>query len=87
MYHIVRSPTWVTPPRVQAMMVMGNAKEILSQIEMDEKENFSEKTKADFKQDADFYRTFVKGIERETNGAFPIVSAPGFCVGHTKIAD
>jgi hypothetical protein len=58
------------------MMMMGNAKELLSQIEVDEKENFSEDMIARFKSDPDFYRTFVKGIEREINSAFPIVSRP-----------
>lgn len=57
------------------MVAMGNAKDILNQIEMDEKENFSDKTKAHFQQDPDSYRSFVKGIEREVNSSFPIVSA------------
>jgi hypothetical protein len=57
------------------MIAMGGAKDILDQIDMDEKENFSDKTKAHFQQDPDFYRAFVKGIEREVNSSFPIVSA------------
>lgn len=60
------------------MIAMGNAKDILGKIDMDEKENFSDKTKAHFQQDPDFYRSFVKGIEREVNGSFPIVSALTF---------
>jgi cation diffusion facilitator CzcD-associated flavoprotein CzcO len=75
LYHIVRTPTWVIPPRRQTWLMMGNAKELLSEVEVDEKENFSEATISRFKSDADFYRRFVKGIEREVNNAFPVVSA------------
>lgn len=77
LHHIVRTPTWVIPPRRQTMMAMGDAKELLAQIEVDEKEDFSENTIAKFKSDPDFYRTFVKGIEREVNSAFPIVLKDG----------
>lgn len=54
--------------------MMGQAKEILDTIEMDEEENFSKNTIAKFKSDPVFYRSFVKGIEAEVNKAFPIVS-------------
>jgi cation diffusion facilitator CzcD-associated flavoprotein CzcO len=77
MYHLVRTPTWVLPPRVSTMTAMGCAKDILAQIDMDEKENFSNNTKTHFQQDPDFYRSFVKGIEREVNGSFPIVLKDG----------
>ncbi|OIW35313.1 FAD/NAD(P)-binding domain-containing protein [Coniochaeta ligniaria NRRL 30616] len=77
LYHIVRTPTWVIPPRRQAMLVMGNAKDILSEIELDEKENFSQATIARFKSDPDFYRRFVKGIEREVNNGFPVILKDG----------
>lgn len=77
LYHIVRTPTWVIPPRRQAMLVMGNAKDILSEIELDEKENFSEATIARFRSDPEFYRRFVKGIEREVNNGFPMILKDG----------
>lgn len=76
LYHFVRTPTWVIPPRRQTWLMMGNAKEILGEVEVDEKENFSDATIARFKSDPDFYRSFVKSIEREVNNAFPVVSAP-----------
>lgn len=55
---------------------MGQAEEILSKIQMDSKENFSQETLEKFKSDPEFYREFVKKIEVEVNNAFPIVSTP-----------
>ncbi|KAB5580483.1 hypothetical protein GE09DRAFT_1212933 [Coniochaeta sp. 2T2.1] len=72
LYHIVRTPTWVTPPRRQAMLMMGKG-DILSDIEFDDKENFSAATIARFKSDPEFYRRFVKGMEREVNSNFPVI--------------
>lgn len=74
LYHIVRTPTWVIPPRRQTWLMMGKAKEILSEIKVDEKENFSEETIARFESDPAFYRKFVRDTEREVNNAFPVVS-------------
>lgn len=54
--------------------MMGQAKEFLDAIQMDEEENFSEDTIARFKSDPVFYRSFVKGIEVEVCKMFPIVS-------------
>ncbi|KAK0618273.1 hypothetical protein B0T17DRAFT_331851 [Bombardia bombarda] len=71
--HIVRTPTWVLPPRIQAWKIMGQAGELLNKIELDEKENFSQNTIEKFKSDPEFYRTFVKGIEAEVNNTFPII--------------
>ncbi|KAJ4295958.1 hypothetical protein N0V88_004660 [Collariella sp. IMI 366227] len=48
---------------------------ILNEIEMDEKENFSQATIARFKSDPEFYRQFVKKVERDINNMFPIVLA------------
>ncbi|KAK3329566.1 hypothetical protein B0H66DRAFT_610478 [Apodospora peruviana] len=73
LFHIVRTPTWVPPPRVQAWKMMGQATEALSKIQLDEKENFSEETIDKFKSDPSFYRSFVKGIEVEVNKTFPII--------------
>jgi hypothetical protein len=52
---------------------MGQAGEILSKIQMDAQENFSQETIEKFQSDPDFYREFVKKIEAEVNNAFPIV--------------
>ncbi|KAI0017643.1 hypothetical protein F4780DRAFT_782145 [Xylariomycetidae sp. FL0641] len=70
-YHFIRTPTWVIPPRVMAMKILGGpAKDMLSQIEMDENENFSQAQIQRFKDDPAFYREFVKVIEKNTNDAF-----------------
>ena len=76
LYHIVRTPTWVIPPRIQAWKMLGQASEALGSIELDEKENFSHATIERFKSDPEFYRRFVKGIEKEVNNVFPVVSTP-----------
>lgn len=74
LYHIIRTPTWVVPPRIQAWKVMGKA-DILNKIGLDENENFSAETIEKFSSDPSFYRAFVKGIEAEVNNTFPIVLA------------
>lgn len=53
---------------------MGRAEEILSKIQMDEHENFSQETIEKFQSDPEFYREFVKKIEVEVNNTFRIVS-------------
>ena len=53
---------------------MGAAGEILKEIDIDDQENFSKEQIDKFNTDPDFYRRFVKAIEKEVNGAFPIVS-------------
>ncbi|KAK4043690.1 hypothetical protein C8A01DRAFT_32219 [Parachaetomium inaequale] len=75
LYHVFRTPTWVVPPRIQAWKVMGQAGEILSKIQMDAQENFSQETIDKFQSDPEFYREFVKKVEVEVNNAFPIVLA------------
>jgi hypothetical protein len=75
LYHFVRTPTWVTPPRIMSIKMLGSpAKDMLSQIEIDNQENFSASQIERFKSDPQFYKTFVKAIERDINGAFPMVS-------------
>lgn len=71
--HVVRTPTWIIPPRVQ-IFNMGAAAEVMSNVELDDEENFSAEQIARFKSDPAFYRSFVKTIEKETNNSFPIVS-------------
>ncbi|KAI8965278.1 FAD/NAD(P)-binding domain-containing protein [Daldinia sp. FL1419] len=74
LYHFVRTPTWIIPPRLLSMKVMGGpAKEILGEIELDEKENFTEQQIERFKADPAFYRKFIKAIERDSQGAFALV--------------
>ncbi|KAI5923316.1 hypothetical protein F4810DRAFT_669760 [Camillea tinctor] len=74
LYHFVRTPTWVIPPRIMTMKIMGGpAKEILDQIELDEKENFTKAQIEKFKNDPIFYRKFVMAIEKDINSFFPVV--------------
>jgi hypothetical protein len=84
--HFARSPTWIVPPRIQTM-AMGKAASILSQIEVDEHENFTPKQIEKFKSDPEFYRTFVKTIEQEVNSNFPIVSTFKKLRGYVTTAD
>ena len=71
--HVIRTPTWIIPPRVQ-VFAMGAAGEVLKDIEMDGQENFSQAQIEKFHADPEYYRRFVKAIEKEINGTFPIVS-------------
>ncbi|KAK4151191.1 hypothetical protein C8A00DRAFT_17382 [Chaetomidium leptoderma] len=89
LYHIFRTPTWVLPPRIQAWKVMGQAGEILSKIQMDAQENFSQETIEKFQSDPEFYREFVKKIEVEVNNAFPVVLAqsPVQAFARAKVAE
>ncbi|KAK7988530.1 Cytochrome c oxidase polypeptide 5 [Apiospora arundinis] len=74
LYHCVRTPTWVIPPRIMTMMALnGPAKAVLGQIEMDDKENFSQAQIEKFRSQPELYRHFVKSIERDINGTFPII--------------
>jgi hypothetical protein len=61
------------------MKIMGGpAKEIIDQIEFDEKENFTPRQIEKFKNDPAFYRKFVKTVERDLSGAFAVVSTTRF---------
>ncbi|CAK7228412.1 hypothetical protein SBRCBS47491_006896 [Sporothrix bragantina] len=70
--HVVRTPTWILPPRVQ-IFAMGPAAEMINNIELDDDENFTPEQVARFQSDPAFYRSFVKTIEKETNSNFPIM--------------
>jgi hypothetical protein len=69
-----------------AWEAMGQAKEILGKIQMDEHENFSQETIEKFQSDPEFYREFVKKIEAEVNNAFPIVRQPS-SLNHKVLAN
>ena len=73
LYHFIRTPTWVVPPRIQTMATFGASADILGDIEIDEQENFTPSQIQKFKEDPKFYRTFVKAVEKDVNGNFPIV--------------
>lgn len=54
---------------------MGSAAEVMSQIEIDKDENFTPQQIEKFKSDPDFYRNFVKAIEKEEGKNFGVVSS------------
>jgi hypothetical protein len=53
---------------------MGAAAEMLKEVELDPKENFSKEQIERFQADPELYRNFVTTIEKEINNTFPIVS-------------
>lgn len=55
-------------------MKQGPASKILEDIEMDEAGNFSQAQIRKFKSDPEFYLKFVKTIETDSGGNFPVVS-------------
>ncbi|KAI1268611.1 hypothetical protein F5Y18DRAFT_236215 [Xylariaceae sp. FL1019] len=67
--HFARSPTWLAPPQLQ-MLANTQAKSVMEKIEFDDEGNFTHAQKARFKSDPALYKSFVKTIERETNGNF-----------------
>lgn len=46
---------------------------MLKEISLDAKENFTPEQIRRFEDDSDFYRRFVKGIEKDTSGNFKVV--------------
>lgn len=55
---------------------MSSAGEILDEIEVDENEQFTPSQIAKFKADPAYYKRFVKAVEEQVNGNFPIVCIP-----------
>lgn len=80
LHHFVRTPTWVVPPRIQTMAKFGASADILADINVDEQENFTPGQIETFKKDPEFYRKFVKAVEKDVNGNFPIVRLPSSTV-------
>ncbi|CAN8099376.1 unnamed protein product [Discula destructiva] len=76
LYHIVRTPTWIPPPWRQATVQAGGG-QMLKEISVDEKENFPQDQIQKFNDDDDFYRRFVKGIEKDTSGGFRMMVNDG----------
>ncbi|KAK3935553.1 hypothetical protein QBC46DRAFT_358167 [Diplogelasinospora grovesii] len=70
--HFVRDPTWMAPPRLQ-VLAAGAAGNMLSEVELDENECFTPAQIARFKADPQFYRRFVKSVEQEVNGNYPLM--------------
>ncbi|KAH8775593.1 hypothetical protein F5883DRAFT_261248 [Diaporthe sp. PMI_573] len=76
LYHIVRTPTWIPPPWRQGQVMMGGG-QMLKEISLDGKENFTTEQIQRFEDDPDFYRRFVKGIEKDTSGNFRLMVKDG----------
>ncbi|KAG8165099.1 hypothetical protein KVR01_005374 [Diaporthe batatas] len=76
LYHIVRTPTWIPPPWRQAQAMMGGG-QMLKEIDLDAKENFTPEQIMRFEDDSDFYKRFVKSIEKDTSGNFRLVVKDG----------
>lgn len=55
-------------------MMVRKTGEVLSEIELDEDEKFTPRQIERFKTDPEFYMKFVKAVEEDVNGNFPIVS-------------
>lgn len=55
------------------MMMNGPAKATLSELELDQNNNFSAAQIEKFKNDPELYKRFVKAIELDLNGAFAMV--------------
>ncbi|KAL5621545.1 hypothetical protein BROUX41_006445 [Berkeleyomyces rouxiae] len=71
LHHVIRTPTWILPPRV-AMMKMGSMMEIIRGIEMDSEDNFSEAQIARFKEDSDLYDRLAQALEDDMQVKFAI---------------
>ncbi|KUI57244.1 Putative sterigmatocystin biosynthesis monooxygenase stcW [Cytospora mali] len=76
LYHVVRTPTWITPPWRQGQLMMGGG-QMLKEISVDENENFTPEQIQRFKDDIEFYNRFVKGIEKDTSGNFRMIVRDG----------
>jgi cation diffusion facilitator CzcD-associated flavoprotein CzcO len=71
LYHIIRSPTAILPPRL-ATMKAGAFAPLLEKIELDAQENFTPEQIARFKSDPAFYETFTSALELDSNIKFVI---------------
>ncbi|KAH8879256.1 FAD/NAD(P)-binding domain-containing protein [Thozetella sp. PMI_491] len=71
--HFIQEPTWIVPPRVETL-AQGRASDMMSQIEMNEREEFTPRQIEKFKSNPDIYLKFIKAIEAEVNGNFPLTA-------------
>ncbi|KAF9879820.1 phenylacetone monooxygenase [Colletotrichum karsti] len=76
LYHIIRTPTLIIPPRVTTMK-MGPSAPLLQQIEMDNEERFSAAQIERFKSDPVFYEKFAKTLETDSNIKFAVALIAG----------
>ena len=59
---------------------MGKTAEIMGQLELTETGDFTPSQVERFKSDPEFYKKFVKLIEQDVNGNFPIVRILLLCI-------
>ena len=72
-YHSIRTPTWILPPRLVTWKMMTPATSELKQIETDTEGNFSPAQIERFKWDSQFYEEFLDSMEQEGSGKFPVI--------------
>jgi hypothetical protein len=70
--NFIRSPTWITPPSYKTWKT-GKVAEILGSLDMDG-DAFTPKQIEKFKSSPEYYLEFVKAVEEQINGRFPMVS-------------
>lgn len=75
LHHIVRTPTWIPPPWRQAQVMAGRG-QMLKEIAVDDKENFTAEQIQKFHDDEEFYQKFVRSIEKDTGSNFHMVWLP-----------
>lgn len=76
LYHTIRTPTWIIPPRV-ATMKMGAAAPVINQVEMDAHENFTPAQIQRFKDDPAFYDVFIRTLDLDSNVKFALSLVEG----------
>jgi cation diffusion facilitator CzcD-associated flavoprotein CzcO len=64
MYHIIRTPTWILPPRV-ASLRQGPAGPLMSQIELDANDNFTPAQIARFESDPSLCAAFEAALDSD----------------------
>ncbi|KAI1329152.1 hypothetical protein F5Y16DRAFT_113280 [Xylariaceae sp. FL0255] len=78
LYHFVRTPTWILPPRIAAMMMMKSpASPLLAELGLHKSETFTAEHIEKFSNDPEFYLKFIKTIEADINGAFALLLKGG----------
>ncbi|KAG5655129.1 hypothetical protein KAF25_001902 [Fusarium avenaceum] len=70
--HFIQEPTWIVPPRIE-ILAQSQAGEMMRQIELNERNEFTPNQIEQFKSDPDFYLKFIKTIEEQVNGNFPVI--------------
>ncbi|SPN96716.1 related to steroid monooxygenase [Cephalotrichum gorgonifer] len=76
LYHPVRTPTWVLPPRI-ATMKMGAAAPVINQVEMGPDGEFTPAQIQRFRDDPTFYELFIRTLDLDSNLKFALSLVDG----------